>query len=474
MSTWIWVVFALATGIGLFWALHQLIAKGNWSYFIYFLAAYLPFYITGLSLTYLSTESVAAVTVFQSIKELVVGSAVLVALVYQKNPLDYRVRLQPTDWCMGGLLLLGTLYLLIPLGDATFLNKALYFKGMIIPGLIYFLGRNTQFNREEIRSLFVLIFGITISAFLLNLVEEFVLNAHLQQFTGYPRYNQIINGLEPSGNFGLTWTFETQAVTKRLASFFSDPLELASSVLLGFTAGLIWFLTSKKDYRWFYLLVMVCSVGSLVFSASRAAFGAFFLLLFFVALVFRLYKVLGIGLALLLTFTVYILFFASEELYYFVLDTLTFENSSSAGHVLEWVTALESMIAEPLGIGLAMSGNASSVSDALRVGGENQFLIYGVQLGWLGMLLYVLLLGFGIYYCIAVFYTSPYKSVARIAFVGGVVKFGLLLPLFTANVEIYTYVSWITWWMVGYSVRQYSILHFESPSHDSTQEMSTL
>lgn len=474
MSTGIWVCFALATAMGLFWTIKQCIVKGNWGYFIYFLAAYLPFYITGLSLTYLSTESVAVVSLFQALKEVVVAVAVLVALGYQKNAWDYPFRLQPTDWCMGGFLLLGALYLFFPIGEASLLNKALYFKGMIIPGLIYFLGRNTSFNREEIRTLFSLIFGIAIFGFLLNLVEHFVLNAHLQQFTGYTRYNQVINGLEPSGNFGLTWTFETQAVTKRLASFFSDPLELASSVLLGFTAGLIWFLTSKKDYRWFYLLVMFCSVGSLVFSSSRAAFGAFFLLLFFVALVFRLYKVLGIGFALLLSFTVYVLFFASEELYYFVLDTLTFENSSSAGHLLEWITALESMISEPMGIGLAMSGNAGSVSEVLRVGGENQFLIYGVQLGWLGMILYLLLLGLGIYYCIAVFYSSPYKSVARLAFVGGVVKFGLLLPLFTANVEIYTYVSWITWWMVGFSVRQYSILHFESHSHDSTQEMSTL
>jgi hypothetical protein len=175
-----------------------------------------------------------------------------------------------------------------------------------------------------------------------------------------------------------------------------------------------------------------------------------------------------------LSFGIYVLFFASEDMYYFVLDTLTFENSSSAGHVLEWLVALESMMANPLGIGLAMSGNAGSVSDALRVGGENQFLIYGVQLGWLGMGLYILLLGLGIYYCITVFYTSTYKSVARIAFVGGVVKFGLLLPLFTANVEIYTYVSWMTWWMVGFSVQHYSILQHQSLAHDSAQELSSL
>jgi hypothetical protein len=474
MSSAVFILLAIVLGAGFIWTLQEVLTKGRWTYFIYFLAAYLPFYITSLSLAYLVTDSIVVVKTFQVLKEFVVVIALVAALVYQKRPLDYPFRLQAPDWCMGGLLLLGTLYLALPIGEASFVNKALYFKGMVIPGLIYYLGRNTTFSRDEIKNLFSLIFGVAILAFFLNLVEHFILNAHIQQFTGYTLYNQVINNLEPSGNFGLTWTFETQAVTKRLASFFSDPLELASSVLMGFAAGLIFFLTSKKEVSWFYLLVMACSVGSLIFSASRAAFGAFFLMLFFVALVFKLYKLLAIGFTLLVSFCVYILFFASEEMYYFVLDTLTFENSSSAGHVLEWLVALESMAANPLGIGLAMSGNAGSVSDALRVGGENQFLIYGVQLGWLGMGFYVLLLAFGIYYCITVFYTSPYKSVARIAFVGGVVKFGLLLPLFTANVEIYTYVSWITWWMVGFSTQHYSIIKNQSLTHDSTQKLSAL
>jgi ABC-type multidrug transport system fused ATPase/permease subunit len=474
MSSAIFLLLVLLLGAGFCWTLQEVLTKGKWSYFIYFLAAYLPIYITSLSLAYLATDSIAVVKSLQVLKEIVVVTALIAAVLYQKNPLDYPFRLQVPDWCMGGLLLLGFLYLVLPIGEASLLNKALYFKGMVIPGLIYFLGRNTNFSREEIHRLFSMIFGVAIFAFLLNLIENYILNAHIQQYTGYTVYNQVINNLEPSGNFGLTWTFETQAVTKRLASFFSDPLELASSVLMGFAAGLIFFLTSKKELGWFYLLVMACSVGSLIFSASRAAFGAFFLMLFFVALVFKLYKLLAIGFTLLLSFGIYVLFFASEDMYYFVLDTLTFENSSSAGHVLEWLVALESMMANPLGIGLAMSGNAGSVSDALRVGGENQFLIYGVQLGWLGMGLYILLLGLGIYYCITVFYTSTYKSVARIAFVGGVVKFGLLLPLFTANVEIYTYVSWMTWWMVGFSVQHYSILQHQSLAHDSAQELSSL
>jgi hypothetical protein len=58
--------------------------------------------------------------------------------------------------------------------------------------------------------------------------------------------------------------------------------------------------------------------------------------------------------------------------------------------------------------------------------------------------------------------------------VAGVVKFGLLLPLFTANVEIYTYVSWITWWMVGLGVREYSLLKNQRVKHDSASELSSL
>lgn len=458
MSFAFFVCLALAVAIGFFWTLQELLAKGKWNYFIYFLVGFLPFYITCLSLVYLHIRSVEVVALFQASKELVVGIAVIVALLYQKNPADYPFRLQSTDWWMGGFLLLAFLYLVFPIGEVALLNKALYFKGMLIPGLIYFLGRNSRLAELELHSLFSLIFSIAILAFFANLIEHYVLQAHLQQWTGYALYNQVINDIEPSGNFGLTWTFETQAVTKRLASFFSDPLEMASSVLMGFAAGLIWYLTSKKDYQWLYLVVMSCSLGSLVFSASRAAFGAFFILLFFVALVFRLYKLIGLGFVVLLVFAGYVVWFASDDFYFFVLDTLTFENSSSVGHLLEWLVALESMVANPFGIGLAMSGNAGSVSDAVRVGGENQFLIYGVQLGWLGMLLYVLSLATGVVLSLRVFYRTTNTMTARLAFVGAVTKVGLFLPLFTANAEMYTYVSWVTWWMIGYSVHEYSAL----------------
>lgn len=458
MAIGFFILICIGVVGGLFWTLQKMIIDGKWSYFIYFLSAFLPVYITSLSVIFLATRSPEILSVFQLLKELIILLGVVIFVLYQKGPFQYPIRLLATDWMMLGLLILGFAYLLLPLGSASFLNKALYYKSMLMPGLVYFLGRNTRWNKLEIKRLFQLIFLVMFAAFGVNLIENYLLQAHIQQFTGYALYNQVINNIDPTGNFGLTWTFETQAVTKRLAAFFSDPLEMASSVLMGFSAGLIWFLTTRREENWPYMLVMFVSLGCLVFSASRAAFGAFFIMIFFVALVFRLYKLIGAGFLALVLFGVYVIFFASDDFYFFVLDTITFENSSSVGHVVEWLLALDSMIANPLGIGLAMSGNFGSVEDELRVGGENQFLIYGVQLGWLGMMLYILTLATGVRDSIRVFRQTANTAIARVAFTGAVVKVGLLLPLFTANVEIYTYVSWLTWWMIGFSLREYSEL----------------
>src|SRR5690606_15526059 len=205
-----------------------------------------------------------------------------------------------------------------------------------------------------------------------------------------------------------------------------------------------------------YVLAMVAAVGSLVFSASRAAFAAFFVMVVFIAVVFKLYRLLALGSTAFLMFVLYVIFWASDDFYYFVYDTITFQNASSVGHVLEWIIGLESMISNPLGIGLAMSGNSASVEEDLRISGESQFLIYGVQLGFIGLILYIAILGLGIAKSLRVFRNSDNVGNARVAFVAAVTKFGLLLPLFTANAELYLYVSALSWWMLGYSMKEYN------------------
>ncbi|WP_439483495.1 O-antigen ligase domain-containing protein [Cyclobacterium plantarum] len=451
----------------LYVTIKKIVFEGEWEFIIFFMILFLPFYISILSIVYQATGSEVVVALFQYVKELLLLMALLGFLFYQKDFWLYPFRLNTVDKLFMAFFGLATIYLFLPLGEATFLNKLLYLKNTLLIGAFYFLGRNTHFDSRKIDMVFKCIMVIAIAAFCLNLVEK-VIGIHFQNLTGYALFNFAINDIAPSGNYGLSWTFETQTTGMRLASFFSDPLEMASSSLLAFATGLIWYLSRNRAESWFYLLVMAAALGSLFFSASRAAFGAFFVMLFFVALVFRLYRLLALGATMLFLFFIYVLYFASEDFYYFVYDTITFQNASSVGHLVEWFLALDAMIANPEGLGLAMSGNTGSVEDEVRVGGENQFLIYGVQLGVLGMMLYILVLGIGIYKSLLVFRHSRDSSIARVAFVAATTKFGLLLPLFTANAELYAYVSLTTWWMMGYTLTAYNGL-FSSKDSQTVQ-----
>lgn len=453
----IFIILSTLLALTIFWTVRNAILYGKWEYIIYFLLVYFPIYIVYLSVTYASTESVFLVKSLQFFKDLIVIVAVLIFVLFQKNIFQYPFRLTLVDKLFAALMLLAIFFLFAPVGEATFSAKIFYFKGMIIPAMVYFMGRNTQFNDKEVGLIFKIIFGIVVVGFGVNLLE-LLFDTHFQSITGYANFNQAINDVEPSGNFGLSWTFETQAITKRLASIFSDPLELSSSVLMGFAAGLIWYLTSKREDSLPYVFIMLFAIASLVFASSRASFASFFVMLFFIAITFRLYTLIMIGFSMVVSFVIFVLFFASEDFYFFVIDTLTFQNLSSVGHLVEWLVALEGMIENPFGVGLAMSGNAGSVTDELRIGGENQFLIYGVQLGWIGMIIYILLLTFAIIHSIRVFRNTENVMTARIAFTGAAAKTGLILPLFTANAEMYLYISWISWWMVGYAMNNYSKL----------------
>ena len=317
---------------------------------------------------------------------------------------------------------------------------------------------------------FKLILGIAFSAFCVNVVE-FTSGIHLHTLVNYGDFQSTINDIEPTGNYGLSWTFETQSGVQRFGAFFANPLELSSASLLAFAIAFIFFMkTPYRNNQILYGSLMMIFVGSLFFAYSRASLAAFILELIFIGFMFKYYRLLWAGLTIIFSFVIYTLYFASEDMYFFVLDTLTFENASSLGHLLEWLEAIESMIDSPQGIGLAMSGNGNGVDNENRVGGENQFLIFGVQMGLLGLILYISLLYLAIKTSIQAYRKSLSPNEQIIPFVAGTTKFALLLPLFTANAELYLFVSLISWWLVGQSVKIKTAMSFHLMSYLMVKE----
>ena len=181
---------------------------------------------------------------------------------------------------------------------------------------------------------------------------------------------------------------------------------------------------------------------------SRASFLNYFIVLYVYAWIIRYKPILRFYHSLAVLAILYVVFLLQGDLYDFIIDTITFENTSSLGHVLEWIAGIEAMINNPLGMGLGESGRVS-VGSGLNTGGENQFIIIGVQIGVIGMLLYMLIYGALIQQGIQTMRHASGKR-WKLALLIVLLKVGLLIPAFTANIDAYIYITYLTWFFSGY------------------------
>jgi hypothetical protein len=131
----------------------------------------------------------------------------------------------------------------------------------------------------------------------------------------------------------------------------------------------------------------------------------------------------------------------------FIINSITFTNASSVGHLIEWANGFESMVKDPLGIGLGNAGRISGFS-GYNVGGENQFIIIGVQTGIITAGIYIAMYMMLMRKALQLFKNQTGK-IRRLALFIFLIKVGMLIPLFTSEAESYIYISYITWILTG-------------------------
>ncbi len=445
----------------LFFYVLDAVLRGKFEFVLLFSVIFFPVYALFLTFNYDAFELPILVNLIQYSKEVIIFGALGVWISGQKNVLKREWKISFLDGLFLSFLALSFIFFVLGIGEATFTNKAVYLKNILLIGIFYFFGRQIKIEFKYWDRVFNVIFIVTILACGLVVLER-VFGTHFHTLVGYAKYNLHLKDLEPVGTYGLNWTFEAEGGRPRYGSFFANPLELSSSMLISVALSTIYLLSVPyKTNKGKYFVILACSFICVLLAYSRASFVAFFLMLIFIAFLMRYYQILKAAIAVAVGIALYIMFFAADEVRYFVVDTLSFQNSSSMTHIVDWLKAVESMLSDPMGIGLAMSGNAGGVEESLIVGGENQYLIYGVQLGFLGALLYIGMLFFGIRDSWRAFRLSRSRQEAVVPFVAASVKFGLLLPLFTANGEAYIYVSLISWWFIGYAESIYQRNKYE-------------
>ena len=435
-----------------FAAIHSLYKKREQGIFLFILFG-LPIYTISLSVSYMiGIEKM--IPFFQLFKE----TSVLLFIVYAISQLKSDNIWTPIDKLVLSFLCVNLVYALLPIGTYSFFERLLALKSLSFFPLVYFTGRLLNKDHIHMHWVYTLI-GVLTIAVASVLAIELITYTHIQQISGYAKYNQHFFDQYPSGSYGLTWTFEIENGMKRFASLFSTPLELAAASLIALAASAALVTTSdnKINLNSFTALALVASMFCVSFALSRASFASYCIMLYVYALLTKKKFLLQlIHTAALSAAGVLILFSFNNDFIDFIINSITFTNASSVGHLIEWANGLESMIKNPLGIGLGNAGRVSGFS-GYNVGGENQFIIIGVQTGIVTAGIYIAMYIMVMRKALQLFKTQTGK-IRRLALFIFLVKVGMLIPLFTSEAESYIYISYITWILTGLLINMSSKL----------------
>ena len=436
-------LFPLAYIVAFFKTIKEF-AKGNAAAITIFICVGLPIYINTLSVTYMFGFE-KAVGPMQAFKEIIVLLALGIVLWQLKE----KPKFTKTDWLVILFFLYSFAFVILPIGSYDFKSRLLAYKSLSFFTILYFIGRFIDAKKVLLATILKMVGIITMVAAVV-LLYEYIQNKHLHTQTGYIDFLIHFFDDEPSGNYGLTWSFETETGLKRFGSIFGNPLELGASILLSLSLVLAFYTNTSNKLKLSKLggFIFTASLVCVFFALSRASFLGNFLLIVVYAFVVKnkwLIRILYLLLTLVVLAFIYLI--TQKDIYNFVMETITFSNASSIGHVLEWLNGIEAMMAKPLGMGLGESGRISMFAKE-NTGGENQFIITGVQVGIPMLIIYL-----GIHISLMVVAYKNLKSsvgkIKRLAMTLFLFKIGILIPMLTSNTESFIYISYITWFLSG-------------------------
>ena len=429
----------------------------------------LLFLIFGLSI-YTSATSVAnklgfkeSVLILQLFKEIGIIS-LLSWILYNYNG---RLRLHLIDYALISFFAYTLLYALLPIGNLNVINRIISLKSSSFFVLVYFTGRLLNPKEIFLSKYFLYLMILAIAAAIVVLFEVFT-NQHLQTFTGYTEFNSYFYNIKPSGHYGLSWTFESEGGFKRFASFFSNPLEHAAATLISL-AILAAFYTNEQ-YRLkldtFGVVTLVATLISIIYAVSRSSFVSYFILIYAYGWITRqkyINKIIHLGILVILVYVLYLLIPNGNDDYVgvqeIIVRTLNFTNTSSVAHLFEWIQGLNAIIESPLGLGIGTSGRvAGSLGE--NIGGENQFIVIGVQFGIIALFLYLLIYVSILKTSWQWYYRLEGKE-KKVCLALLLIKIAFLIPSFTSELENSVYISYLTWFMTGIFVNMVSLKNFE-------------
>ncbi len=425
------------------------VMKGNSQGIIIYILFGLSIYTTALSITF-NFGYRNVLPILQSFKELLVAIVFLACLWNLKRKLSFHF----VDYALAAFFCYTLLYAILPIGEQSLVNRFIAFKTTSFFCVVYATARLIDPKTIFIGKYLYYIMALAIFTAIV-LLYEVRHDQHLQSLIGLADYNYYVFNLDPSGNYGLSWTFESQGGFKRFASIFASPLEHAGATLIALCviAGVY----TRDDYRFkpdtLGWVALGATALSIIFAISRSAFISYCIIIYFYCIITNkklLLRMIHFGIVAVLAYFIY--YITQKDRYDelvqdVIIDTLNFSHPSSVGHVLEWIQGIMSIYTNPFGIGMGSSGRIGG-SLGENVGGENQYIIIGVQAGIIALLLYL-----SIYVSLIKTARKWYKKLTKkerqLALAILLIKIGFIIPSLTSETESSVYISYVTWFLTG-------------------------
>jgi len=420
----------------------------------------LPFHVLAMAALFGPVGLPAPVVrAFAAWKETLVAVLVALTAVRALTGHGTRAPIRAADLAVAGLGLLALVYLVgagvwfrydLPLGARAYgLRDAAFFS------LLYFVGRATPDIADDPRYLRALIaVGVVTSA--IAILERLLVTPRMLVLLGAAQYIQDFLGLAVTtvhNSYGLPdsyWTMLGGHLVQRAGSTYLSSQGFAVPFLVIVPAATLAVLTAERRRAWALAGFGLVWAG-LLLTVTRMTTVSCVIQVFLIAALYRRWGS-AIGGAALLTLGAAVAAVVVPGFAAFIWDTLTWQTASSVGHVSDWTEGITQLLRYPLGVGLGAGGLTAARFGLPTIAADSQYFKYSVELGVLGLGLYVAVLA-AILAAGAGAFRSARTATARMygALVAAAVV-GIALNGFTTLLLSTPFLSFTFFWLGGTAV----------------------
>ncbi len=367
-----------------------------------------------------------------------------------------RITPRAPDLAVGGLGIVALVYLLgaqswfaadLPAGA-----QALGWRDAVFFTLVYFVGRATpQVTRDDRYMRALVAVGVVTSA--IAILERLLVTPEMLVWLGAAQYVQDYLGLAITTThnpFGLPdsyWTPIGDHFVQRAGSTYLSSQGFAIPFLIIVPAATVVALRAVRSRARAWLAVGLVWIG-LFLTITRLTLVACGIQFLILLALWRRWSA-AVSAAALVTVALSLALLTVPALASFARETITFESVSSVSHLQDWSEGTQYLGDYPLGVGLGAGGLTAARFGLPPIATDSQYFKYTVELGVLGLGLYLLALATVFIMAVRLYATSPTPIPRAYAALVAVTALGIALNGLTGLPLSHPFLVCTFFWIAG-------------------------